>query len=208
MAAVDEEKKNDLMHWFVTTPTAGQTVECSGNSFRLTYATQNDAYTAAVMVVWLPAPAKEINVSFESYSRGLSLAVYTYDYHNNSVMTHWEENNVFNNPKAPNTSVTFEKTITPGRDPNKKGNKPYDAFTGNYLLLLFNTTEKEQTWLDINGIEVSFVPTTPLEDLIATASLEASEWGVGYNIMSIPEPATTTLSLAALSMLAARRRRR
>ena len=187
------------MGWYVTTPTAGQNVECDGNSFRLTYATQKDAYTAAVMVVWLPAPAKEINVSFESYSKGLSLAVYTYDYENDSVMLHWEGNNVTNNPHAPKTSVMFEETIT---SQNVVG-----SFTGNYLLLLFNTTDKEKTWLDINGAGISFVPEYPIAT-IDDFDINPFNLDVGNNIMMLPEPTTTTLSLAALCMLAARRRRR
>ena len=202
-------KEDELMHWYVTPLAEGQTVVCDDNSFRLTYEGRKHENSAVAMVVWLPAPASEINVSFETYSTNMSLSVFTYDYGSNNLMYHWSGENLCSNPGTPNTSVTITETITPGRDPNKKGNQPYDAFTGNFLILLFNTTKSEKTWLDINGASVSFVPTAPLADLMLVDLVDEYAYGdVGYNIMSIPEPATTTLSLAALGMLAARRRRR
>ena len=120
---------NDLMHWYVTSPTEKQTVECSGNSFRLTYGGSDGAKSAAVMVVWLPAAASEITVSFNSYSKGLSMSVYTYDYETDSVMLHYAGNNIFSNSHAPETSKNFTETIT---SKNVVG-----SFTGNYLLLMF-----------------------------------------------------------------------
>lgn len=191
---------NDLMHWYVTSPTEKQTVECSGNSFRLTYGGSDGAKSAAVMVVWLPAAASEITVSFDSYSKGLSMSVYTYDYETDSVMLHWEKNNMFSNSHAPETSLNFTKTIT---SQNVVG-----SFTGNYLLLMFNTTNKESTWLDINGAGVSFVP------LVASDEFEINPFNdVGDNIIvehepTVPEPATATLALAAMCALVGRRRRR
>lgn len=192
---------NDLMHWYVTSPTENQTVQCSGNSFRLTYGSSKDSYAAAVMAVWLPAAASEITVSFETYSKGLSMSVYTYDYETDSMMLHWAENNIFSNPGAPDTSVNYTQKIT---SQNVVG-----SFTGNYLILMFNTTSKEKTWLDINGAGVSFVP------LVASDEFEINPFNldVGDNIIeehepTVPEPATATLALAAMCALVGRRRRR
>ena len=192
---------NDQMHWYVTSPTEKQTVECSGNSFRLTYGSNKDSYAAAVMAVWLPAAASEITVSFDTYSKGLSMSIYTYDYENDSMMLHWEQNNFFQNPHAPKTSVNFTKTIT---SQNVVG-----SFTGNYLILMFNTTSAEKTWLDINGAGVSFVP------LVASDEFEINPFNldVGDNIIvehepTVPEPATATLALAAMCAWVGRRRRR
>ncbi len=201
-AELNKLHPNDLMHWYVTTPTSEeQKVECSGNGLRYTFATPKDSYLTAALVVWVPTAAKEVSVSFDSHSKGLSLAVYTFDYKADVLTHHWSDNNGFSNSHAPDSMITYTTgPITLQADKNKTAD--------NYLIVLFNTPSCEETWLDINGVNVSFVPTTPLEDLIATASLEKSGYGVGYNIMSIPEPATTTLSLAALGMLAARRRRR
>ncbi len=192
---------NDLMHWYVTTPTEKQIVECSGNSFRLTYGSSKDSYAAAVMAVWLPAAASEITVSFETYSKGLSLSVYTYDYVNDSMMLHWAENNIFSNPGAPDTSITYTQTIT---SQNVVG-----SFTGNYLILMFNTTSKEKTWLDINGAGLSFVPVVMSDDF----DINPFNLDVGDNIIeehepTVPEPTTATLGLAALCALVGRRRRR
>ena len=192
---------NDLMHWYVTSPTEKQTVQCSGNSFRLTYGSPKDSYAAAVMAVWLPAAASEITVSFDSYSKGLSLSVYTYDYETDSVMLHYAENNIFSNSHAPKTSVNFTETIT---SKNVVG-----SFTGNYLLLMFNTTDKEKTWLDINGAAVSFVPMVTSDEF----EINPFNLDVGDNIIeehepTVPEPATATLALAAMCALVGRRRRR
>ena len=202
---LNQQHEDDLMHWYVTAPEPGskQTIECSGNGLRYTFGSKKDSYLTAALVVWVPTAAKEVTVTFDTHSKGLSMAVYTFDYKADVLTHHWSSNSDFSNPHAPNSMITHTTgpiTLVPDNN----------TTTDNYLIVLFNTPSCEKKWLDINGANVSFVPTTttPLEDLIATTSLEASEWGVGYNIPSIPEPATTTLSLAALSMLAARRRRR
>lgn len=187
---------NDLMHWYVTTPSEGQTVTCSGNSFRLEYASKDDADAAAVMAVWLPTDASEITVSFDSCSAGLSLAIYTYDYEMDSVYLHWAENNIFSNPHAPGTTVNFTQTIT---SQNVTG-----SFKGNYLLLLFNTTNKEKHMLDINGAGLSFVPVVTSDEF----EINPFNDDIGINIVGLPEPTTATLSLVALCGLVARRRRK
>lgn len=197
---------NDLMHWYVTSPTEEQTVKCSGNSFRLTYGGSDGSKSAAVMVVWLPAAASEITVSFETYSKALCMSVYTYDYENDSMMLHYAENNIFENPHAPKTSYNFTETIT--------SNNVVGSFTGNYLILMFNTTKKEKTWIDINGAGVSFVPVVTSDEF----EINPFNLDVGDNIIveheptipepTVPEPTTATLGLVALCALVRRRRRR
>ncbi len=204
---------NDLMHWYVTTPKEGQTVECDGNSFCLTFGKKKDKSVAAVMAVWLPAPASEITVSFQSRSSNLSLAIYTYDYlyeapdnldeneQSGGLMAHWAENNIKNySTGVVDGVITFNETI---KSLNQASS---NTFTGNYLFLVFNLNGGEQEMLDVNGIGVSFVPEYPIATI---DDFDINPFNdVGINIVSIPEPATTTLSLAALGMLAARRRRR
>ncbi len=204
-AALDaDENKLDLMHWYLAPLSEGQEVHyCTSNSFRCDYDPQAKGpngekknRVAVAMAVWLPQDARHINVSFSSQSAGLSLAVYTYDYLTGTVVEHYSENNIFSNPHAPGTVVTHEDTIA-----SKHG-----AFTGNYLILMFNTSSSEKDWLDINGLGVSYAP------LVVSDEFDINPFNddVGINIVnySIPEPATATLGLLALAGLAARRRRR
>ncbi len=199
-AALDaDENSLDLMHWYVAPLRENEKVHyCTPNSFRCDY----DGHpgqggekhrVAAAMVVWLPQDARHINVSFTSQSAGLSLAVYTYDYLTGTVVDHYSENNIFSNPHAPGEVATFSQQIT-------------SAFTGNYLILMFNTSEKEKTWLDINGFGVSYAPMNLSDEF----DINPFNDDVGINIVnySIPEPATATLGLLALAGLASRRRRR
>ena len=86
------------------------------------------------------------------------------------------------------------------------------------LFDLFNTAEKEKTWLDINGLGISYSPV----DVTDGFDINPHNEEVGINIAafdddwpiieeespSVPEPTTATLSLLALAGLAARRRRK
>lgn len=207
----------DLMHWYVAPLKEDEKVHyCEPNAFRCDYNGKpgqggEKHRVAAAMVVWLPQDARYINVSFASQSKGLSLSIYTYDYMSDTIEEHYSENNIFSNPQAPDTVGTFDEKIT-----SKVG-----AFTGNYLILMFNTAEKEKTWLDINGLGVSYAPV----DVTAGFDINPHNEDVGINIAafdddwpiieenapsapSVPEPATATLSLLALAGLAARRRRK
>lgn len=205
----DDENPLDLMHWYVAPLKENEKVHyCNPNAFRCDY----DGHpgqggekhrVAAAMVVWLPQDARHINVSFASQSAGLSLSIYTYDYLTDTMLLHYSENNIFSNPHAPGDVVTFNQKIT--------SQSTVGAFTGNYLILMFNTSESEKTWLDINGLGVSYAPVDVTDDF----DINPHNDDVGYNIIAYdddwpiaPEPATTTLSLLALAGLAARRRRK
>ena len=187
---------------------------CKPNAFRCDYdghPVKGEKHrVAAAMVVWLPQDARYINVSFSSVSAGLSLSIYTYDYVSDTMLCHYSANNVFSNPHAPDTVGTFDEKIT--------SQSSVGAFTGNYLILMFNTAEDEKHYLDINGLGISYAPV----DVTDGFDINPHNEDVGINIAAfdddwpiieeespiVPEPTTATLSLLALAGLAARRRRK
>ncbi len=210
-----DENPLDLMHWYVAPLKENEKVYwCEPNAFRCDYdgkPVQGEKHrVAAAMVVWLPQDARYINVSFSSVSAGLSLSIYTYDYVSDTMLCHYSENNIFSNPHAPGESVTFSQTITSASS--------VGAFTGNYLILMFNTAEKEKDYLDINGLGISYAPVDVTDDF----DINPHNEDVGINIAAfdddwpiieenepnVPEPGTAALSLLALAGLAARRRRK
>ncbi len=208
----------DLMHWYVAPLKENEKVHyCEPNAFRCDYDGKpgqggEKHRVAAAMVVWLPQDARHINVSFSSVSKGLSLSIYTYDYVSDTMLCHYSANNVFSNPHAPDTVGTFDEKIT---SQTKEGK---GTFTGNYLILMFNTAEDEKHYLDINGLGISYAPV----DVTDGFDINPHNGDVGINIAafdddwpiieenapSVPEPTTATLSLLALAGLAARRRRK
>lgn len=189
--------ENDLMHWYVS---GGVEVHyCTPNSFRCDYENASDNRTSVVMALWLPQNAQTVNLNFSSYSRGMSISIWTYDYLSDTMLMHFEGNNVFNNPKAPGESYDFSHTY--------ESQSSNGAFTGHYLLVMFNTAEKEKDWLDINGLGVSYSIDGLSDDYVIEPRTNPFQPEVGTNIV-VPEPATATLSLLALAGLAARRRRK
>lgn len=187
------DDKNDLMHWYVT---AGREVlYCTPNSFRCDYVKHK---TAVVLGLWMPREAKEITVSFTSQSKQLSLGVYSYDYITGEIFSYTNTNNGFQNSGAPDTVYTYSETFYPGETSS--------SYSGQYLFLMFNSAESEKTWIDINGLGVTYVPVDPEE----TPEDNPFQPGVAYPdyFPLVPEPTTSTLSLLALTFLSTRRRRR
>ncbi|MDO5465357.1 MAG: PEP-CTERM sorting domain-containing protein [Akkermansia sp.] len=190
-ASTDE---NDLMHWYVT---AGVKVNnCTPNSFNCDYADR----AAVVMALWLPQNASTINLNFYSDSKSLSISIWTYDYKTDTMLLHDAVNNSFNGSDRP---YYYNVTHT--------SQSVNHAFTGHYLLVMFNTAQSEKTMLDINGLGVSYSIDGLSDDYVIEPRTNPFQPEVGTNIVgddSVPEPATATLSLLALAGLAARRRRK
>lgn len=194
--------KNDLMHWYVS---GGVDVKyCTPNSFRCEYDNNNENRTSVVMALWLPQNAQTITLNFSSYSRGMSISLWTYDYENKSMLLHFEGNNVFSNPKGPGESCDFSQTYT--------SESINGAFTGHYLLVMFNSAEKEKTWIDINGLGVSYSVEALADDYVISPRINPFQPEVGTNIVgdtpAVPEPSVGILSLLGLAGLATRRRRK
>lgn len=194
--------KDDLMHWYVS---GGVDVKyCTPNSFRCEYDNDNENRTSVVMALWLPQNAQTITLNFSSYSRGMSISLWTYDYITETMLMHYEGNNVFNNPKAPGESCEFSETYT--------SNSVNKAFTGHYLLVMFNSAEKEKDWLDINGLGVSYSVEELADDYVIDPRINPFHPEIGTNIVgdtpSVPEPGVGVLSILALAGLATRRRRK
>ncbi|MDO5471081.1 MAG: PEP-CTERM sorting domain-containing protein [Akkermansia sp.] len=194
--------ENDLMHWYVS---GGVNVDyCTPNSFRCDYDNDNGNRTSVVMALWLPQNAQTITLNFSSYSRGMSISLWTYDYENKSMLLHYEGNNVFNNPKAPGESFDFSQTYT--------SESTNGAFTGHYLLVMFNSAEKEKDWIDINGLGVSYSVEALDDDYVISPRTNPFQPEVGTNIVgdtpAVPEPSVGILSLLGLAGLATRRRRK
>ncbi|MBR5895112.1 MAG: PEP-CTERM sorting domain-containing protein [Akkermansia sp.] len=190
--------KNDMMYWFVTE--GANVLHCSPNGFRCEYVMPGNKKfrPSVVMAVWLPQEAKEISVQFQSYSKGLSLSIWTYDYTTDTMLLHNAGNNIFSNPQAPGEAITYSQTYT--------SQSVTGTYSGQYLLLMFNSSEGEKTWLDINGTgsDNGLIVAYEAEDPEETPKQNPWQRSGG----PIPEPATVTLSLLALAGLAARRRRR
>lgn len=187
--------KNDLMHWYVS---AGANVHyCTPNSFRCDYENTNGNRTAVVLAVWLPRTAKEITLDYQSYSRGMSVSIWTYNYMTDTMLLHYEANNEWNNSHGPDSAINISHTYTSG--------SVNESFTGQYLLVMFNTSEKEKTWLDINGFGVSYTALNEDDEvMINPFRLEDDDFP---GSPAIPEPAGGVLSLLAVMGLAVRRRR-
>lgn len=187
--------ENDLMHWYVT---AGVKVNyCTPNSFNCDYANR----AAVVMALWLPQNASTINLNFYSDSKSLSISIWTYDYVTDTMLLHDAVNNSFSGSDRPYYyNVTHTSQSVNG------------AFTGHYLLVMFNTAQSEKKMLDINGLGVSYSIETLLDDYIIEPRINPFRPEVGTNIVgdepTVPEPAAGVLSMMALAGLAARRRRK
>ena len=191
--------ENDLMHWYVTA--GAEVVYHTPNSFRCVY----EKGTSVVMALWLPQNASTISLNFQTISKGMSISIWTYYYMTDTVLLHYEGNNVYSNPHSDeyNFSATYESASVNG------------AFTGHYLLVMFNTANKEKNYLDINGLGVSYSVEELAETYMIQPRMNVFQPEVGYNIVGyeddgplVPEPATATLSLLALAGLVARRRRK
>lgn len=192
--------KNDLMHWYVTA--GADVVYCTPNSFRCVY--DSNARTSVVLGLWLPREANEITVQFTTISKQLSIAIYTYDYETDTFLSYESKNNSYQNSQG--GVYTFSETYEAGYK------KSPDTYTGQYLFLMFNTSQGEKQYIDINGMGVSYTPVDPEEtpDVgeyapIFPGYVPPAEDGGNT---TVPESSGAMLSLLALATLAARRRRR